>query len=139
MKKPFIQIDRLQDQGTQTIGILSVVRDFTTLFRCKTLELGWHQNGRNISCIPSGLYKCKKHHSARHGDCILVEDVPDRDAILFHAGNFNSDTRGCILVGEHFKKLNNDTWDDLTNSDKTMKTLLTWLPDEFDLNILPAK
>ena len=31
---------------------------------------------------------------------LLVQDVPDRDWILFHRGNTTKDTRGCILVGQ---------------------------------------
>ena len=139
MKKPFIQIDRLSDQGTQTLGILSVVRDFQTLFRCKTLELGWHDNEREKSCIPSGSYTVIKHHSPKFGECLWVQNVPKRDAILFHAGNFNTDTHGCILVGEQFAKLNNDTFDDVTNSKATMKKLLEFLPDEFELVIFKAQ
>ena len=30
---------------------------------------------------------------------LLVQDVPNRDYILFHRGNTAKDTRGCILVG----------------------------------------
>ena len=30
---------------------------------------------------------------------LLVQDVPNRDWILFHRGNTAKDTSGCILVG----------------------------------------
>ena len=139
MKPIFVQIDRLSDQGTQTLGLLSVVRDFNTLFKCKTLELGWHDNEVEKSCIPSGTYTVVKHQSPKFGTCFHVQNVPNRSAILFHAGNFNTDTHGCILVGEQFAKLNNDTYDDVTNSKATMKRLLEVLPDEFECTIFPAQ
>ena len=32
---------------------------------------------------------------------MLVQDVENRSYILFHRGNFPSDSRGCILTGTH--------------------------------------
>ncbi len=31
-------------------------------------------------------------------------NVPNRDDILFHWGNFTRNTRGCILVGSYFSE-----------------------------------
>jgi hypothetical protein len=31
-----------------------------------------------------------------------VQDVPGRSEILFHKGNIDDDSRGCIVVGEQF-------------------------------------
>ena len=31
---------------------------------------------------------------------LLVQDVPNRDYILFHIGNRAKDSRGCILTGQ---------------------------------------
>jgi hypothetical protein len=35
---------------------------------------------------------------------LLVQDVPNRDWILFHIGNTSKDTSGCILVGNGRKQ-----------------------------------
>lgn len=67
---------------------------------CYTLELPWRENAKNVSCIPTGLYEVIPHESPKFGECFLVNDVPGRSAILFHAGNTTSDTKGCILVGD---------------------------------------
>lgn len=75
-----------------------------------TLELPWRDNRRGESCIPAGTYQCVWHKSSHFGWTYLVKDVPGRDNILFHAGNFagdvkkgfRSDSEGCILVGKRF-------------------------------------
>ena len=70
---------------------------------CDTLELPWKDNQRNISCIPEGVYKVRlrlaRESATRDYLHLLVQDVPNRDWILFHRGNPAKDTRGCILLG----------------------------------------
>ena len=70
---------------------------------CDTLENSWQDNQRNISCIPEGVYPVRlrlpRESATRDYIHLLVQDVPDRDWILFHRGNFPKDTSGCILVG----------------------------------------
>ena len=70
---------------------------------CDTLENPYINNERNISCIPEGEYKVRlrlaRESATRDYLHLLVQDVPNRDYILFHRGNTAKDTRGCILVG----------------------------------------
>jgi len=70
---------------------------------CDTLELPWKDNQRRISCIPEGEYKVRlrlaRESATRDYLHLLVQDVPNRDYILFHRGNSAKDTSGCILVG----------------------------------------
>ena len=70
---------------------------------CDTLENPWKDNQRNISCIPEGVYKVRlrlaRESASRDYLHLLVQDVPNRDYILFHRGNSAKDTSGCILVG----------------------------------------
>jgi len=70
---------------------------------CDTLENPWIDNQRSISCIPKGNYKVRlrlaRESATRDYLHLLVQDVPNRDWILFHRGNTAKDTRGCILVG----------------------------------------
>lgn len=70
-----------------------------------TLERPWEDNRRNVSCIPLGVYTCKRIISPKFGDTFEVLNVPGRSHILFHKGNLNEDTHGCILVGEYFDPL----------------------------------
>ena len=70
---------------------------------CDTLELPWRENIIGISCIPAGEYKVRlrtaRESASRDYLHLLVQDVKDRSYILFHRGNYASDSRGCILVG----------------------------------------
>lgn len=75
-----------------------------------TLERPWLNNrasekGKPGSCIPTGTYTCVRYMSPTHGETFLVTDVDGRKFILFHKGNIDDDTRGCILVGEQYEPL----------------------------------
>jgi len=63
-------------------------------------ERPWRGNKKEISCIPSGTYTCKRYISKRFGETFEVTEVPNRTYILFHVGNFpEKDSHGCLLVG----------------------------------------
>ena len=70
---------------------------------CDTLENPWVDNQRNISCIPEGVYPVRlrlpRESATRDYLHLLVQEVPNRDFILVHRGNFPSQTQGCLLVG----------------------------------------
>ena len=74
-------------------------------FIAHTLELPWKNNEKGVSCIPEGEYKCRirlaRESRTRDYVHLLVQDVENRSYILFHRGNFPSDSRGCILTGTH--------------------------------------
>lgn len=73
--------------------------------RLLTLEPPNLNNQSNISCIPMGSYPCKRVFNKKLASGYVVKetfqlmDVPDRDGILFHVGNYIEDTHGCILIG----------------------------------------
>lgn len=52
--------------------------------------------------IPKGSWQCQRVNSPKFGVTFEVRDVPGRSHILFHRGNTEADTTGCILVGESF-------------------------------------
>lgn len=70
-----------------------------------TLERKWEDNQPNISCIPAGNYECKRVRSPTFGNTFEVTNVPGRSHILFHKGNLQDDSHGCILVGEQYGDL----------------------------------
>jgi hypothetical protein len=109
-------------------------------FDFHTLELPWKDNQRRISCIPEGTYMVwkMKPTEKRPYEYFHVKDVPGRDAILFHPGNFTSQILGCVLPGEEFKDLNKDGFPDITNTTATLKILTALLPDKFKLTIQKA-
>ena len=74
-----------------------------------TLEREWLGNQPEVSCIPVGVYTCKRVASPRFGDTFEVTGVPGRSHILFHSGNTEDDSKGCILVAEQFGSINGKT------------------------------
>lgn len=67
----------------------------------ETLELPWRDNKRGISCIPEGTYQCHLADSPSRGYPVYwLQNVPGRQDVQIHIGNFTKDIRGCILVGE---------------------------------------
>jgi len=107
-------------------------------FRCLTLELPWHDNRRNVSCIPAGIYPAKLYDSPRHGRIVLLQDVDNRSWIEIHAGNYTRQIQGCILVGDSLKYLDGDDVLDVANSAKTLKKMISLLPETFHVEITRA-
>ncbi|RWX00919.1 DUF5675 family protein [Flavobacterium cerinum] len=120
----------------QTLGSLEL-KDATgtTVFTCKTLELDWENNKTQKSCIPTGNYKVTARKSPKYGSHFLVNDVPHRDTILIHQGNYHTEILGCILVGASHTDINKDGFKDVTSSKATLKKLLTIAPKGFELTI----
>jgi len=59
----------------------------------------------NLPKLPVGTYRCQRGMHSLHSrpnpfETFEVMDVPHHTGILFHAGNYNDDSNGCILVGE---------------------------------------
>lgn len=99
---------------------------------CVTLELPWKDNQHGISCIPAGQYHCIPHNSPAHPNCWQLINVPNRDDILIHVGDFLEDTLGCILAGLQF----DGTMLAIRSSNAAMMLLRKTLPLEFDLEII---
>jgi hypothetical protein len=118
----------------QTVGILSVIGGDNngtrfSLWECWALELPWEGNRNRKSCIPpepgeSAVFTFERHESPQFGRCIWIKDVPGRSEILIHAGNFVSDTAGCILVGDTPKDLDGDGLMDVPRSQDTLSELV---------------
>ena len=67
-----------------------------------TLELAWKENQKRISCIPKGVYEVTKRHTEKSKykyEHLHILDVPDRELILMHIGNYPKNSKGCILLG----------------------------------------
>lgn len=131
-----ITLNRFLQNKYQTLGILSVLDDNNKLiYKCNTLELPWRNNEKQVSCIPVGEYKVIKRNSQKYGKHFLILNVPSRQMILIHFGNFTYDTQGCIIVGQSFSDIDGDGLRDVLNSKKTLNDLNKILPNEFTLVI----
>lgn len=110
-----------------------------------TAELPWRGNRSGLSRIPAGAYRGRHYSSGKFPDCYEILDVPGREKILIHAGNWagdikaglRSDVQGCILVGLETGELRGQKA--LLSSGAAMQKLRSWLGREpFCLQIREA-
>lgn len=135
-------LHRFTDDGKQTLGTLTV-QNTKELFVCKTLELGWHDNESNISCIPTGEYTCKWTRSNRLStaaghDVFTYEvlNVPNRAGIRIHSANYFNQLLGCIALGDAHKDINSDGHLDVLHSGATVAKFAEFMSyQEFKLLI----
>ena len=134
-----ILLTRLAGNSKQTTGYLIVHDVFKTHAQFTTIELPWLNNEPFISCIPPGTYKAKKVLSNTFGWCIQILNVPNRTNILLHYGNSYTNTKGCILIGSKFSKINHDSQLDITSSRKAIKQLTSYFKTNQIFNITIQK
>lgn len=85
-------------------GIFGFIEEFNIF----TLEHAYLENGVYKPKVPVGTYTCQMGmHSLGSGRRLITYEllnVPGHSGILIHPGNKNSDSEGCILVGEDISK-----------------------------------
>lgn len=109
MKELHLELYRNYFRKDYIIGKLFIGDDYF----CDTLEPSFHDEH---PCIPANKYVLDmntispKYHK-RHpyntlckGKVPRLYNVPGRDGILIHIGNFPIDTKGCILVGQNTQR-----------------------------------
>jgi len=89
-------------------GIEGELFDDKGLHVCFTLEHSYVQpDGSFLPKLPDGLYTCQRgqHRLASMNnsfETFEITKVPGHTNILFHKGNYNNDSEGCVLVGAAF-------------------------------------
>ena len=108
-----LEVLRISSQDDSTSGILFDVVNGKRKFLCYTLE----DEQRDVKVwgetrIPTGEYKLSlrkeggfhSRYQAKYGDMhkgmIHVNDVPGFEFILWHTGNTDENTAGCLLLGD---------------------------------------
>jgi len=100
------------------------------------LELEFYNNFRDISAIPQGNYLGSKRNHRNFGNCIYINHVANRSGIYIHTGNLYSQIEGCVVVGNLFKDINNDSKKDVVNSAYTLHQLYLAMQTTFNITIL---
>lgn len=76
-----------------------------------SLERKWLNNEKGKSCIPRNReYPCVRVLSPHFGDTFQVMGDHGRTEILFHKGNLDDDSHGCLILGEMFNQVWDRTW-----------------------------
>ena len=126
--------------NTETRGHLVVFNGHNKLLELVTIELPDNGNQRGVSCIPEGIYDTIKIVRPNGDPAFLLLDVPGRDKIEIHKGNYVAgkkvDSEGCILPGVYFTDINDDGFIDVAESTVAMNRLMNTLPDRFKLYII---
>lgn len=122
--EPVAILKRKSDDRKQTLGNFALA-GFGKSFECKTLELPWKDNQKNISCIPAGTYDCVLGYSPSFKKNLYeVKNVTNRIGIKIHSVNYVSGLKGCIGVGKSYSDINNDGTLDLTSSQDTLREMM---------------
>jgi hypothetical protein len=129
---------RLVALSDRTLGALNVYDGAQSVCPLFSLELPWRGNTRHVSCIPAGAYKISPEMTARLGWVLRLHNVPDRDGVLVHAGNYPSNTEGCVLAAMTLADINGDGIADASRSRVAMERLRALITDVSQLTIVEA-
>ena len=87
-----IELQRLY-RDTWTDGLIFI----KGVLLCRSIELRWANNERNMSCVPEGVYPVAIIQHPKFGECLQVNGVKGRSGILVHVANdAQKELRGCI-------------------------------------------
>ena len=87
-----IELQRLYRDGWTDGEIL-----INGVLLCRSIELRWANNERNISCVPEGVYPVAIIQHPKFGECLRIDKVQGRSGILMHVANdARKELRGCI-------------------------------------------
>lgn len=116
-----------QDKNrTQKLGKLFLFDRYIEVFSCMTLE--------PYECLNAGHYELRKYHSPNlRREVFLFKYIDGFYEV--HNGNFKSDTKGCVLVGQDVTDIDKDGKRDVTNSNVTLSKLLSLCPQEIEIDI----
>ena len=108
----------------EVLGNLFIFEGTKLLFKCKTVELAWRDNKRNISCAPEGKYPIVLEYSNKFKRKLWeLKDVDNRSEIKIHVANFYQQLNGCIAVGDMHTRINSDEYPDVRNSRYTLSRM----------------
>jgi hypothetical protein len=126
MNAKLIRVE-MSNQGA--IGVLL----FDKVIFCFCLEPDIDEIGKLY--ISSGNYQCVRFHGSKWPNTFEIL-VPGHSAILFHSGNIEADTLGCLLLGSSVGKLKGDRA--VLNSGQTFQSFLDYTKDvnSFPLEII---
>ena len=106
---------RVEESSQGALGVLVLDREVF----CCTLEPDRNDKGKLY--IAPGAYDCFRFHGTKWPDTFEIK-VIGHTAVLFHSGNTEADTLGCVLLGSSFGKLKGQRA--VLNSGATFKEFL---------------
>jgi hypothetical protein len=94
----------LTRQRYESWGIISELTDENDTQIAVTLEHAYPEDSGFVPKIPVGTYSCQRGMHQLEGmtapfETFEITGVTGHTNILFHVGNFNKDSEGCVLLG----------------------------------------
>ncbi len=114
-----LKLTRLKSDNRATIGVL----ELDDKVECFTLEDAYHETKvKHKTRIPIGTYEIKlrddggmnvKYHNKFdfHKGMLHLQNVNNFEWVYIHIGNYDTDTSGCILVGNSANLINKSIGD----------------------------
>lgn len=129
MKARIVRLE-MTDDGALGVFVLD------GLIFCFTLEPDINERGKLY--IPQGGYHCQRFHGTKWPNTFEIE-VPGHTAVLFHSGNVEADTLGCVLLGATTGKLKGEravlnsgaTFAAFLETTKSMDQFSLWVEDRY--------
>ena len=116
-----LKIIRLEQSDAGALGVLLIEGNIF----CITLEPDAFDPVKYQ--IPQGVYEVKRFHGYKWKDTFEIR-VEGHTALLFHAGNIEQDSEGCILLGRNAGRLKKDRA--ILNSGNTFKRFMKIMKDD---------
>ena len=132
-----VVITRNWQDENQTLGNCTIYDDNNKpLFSAFSLERGWRNNQKSISCVPLGVYNAFFEYSSRFNQKLWeLKDVPNRSECKFHSANYWYQLNGCIALGRSILDINKDGYNDVTSSKATMKAFHKVLKNQTKIKV----
>lgn len=115
-------VERFKVEDNYSLGKCYIQIDNVKHYIGCSLERGWQDNKKNISCVPAGEYKLKHEYSGKFKKKLWeLYGVPGRSECKFHVANFWRQLNGCIALGYKHIDIDGDGDPDVTNSGIVME------------------
>lgn len=111
----------------QSDGIFGHLETSSGIQIAVTLEHAYERDGDYLPKVFSGIYECKRGPHKLKGmtasfETFEIENVTNHTDILFHWGNYNKDSEGCVLLGRRI----------VMNPDKPQELMITSSRNSFN-------
>lgn len=126
----------LERRAFTATGVFGSLLNDMGLWLFSTLEHAYEQLDEYVPKLGNGKYICVRGMHQLEGmkdpfETFEVTNVPGHTGILFHQGNYNRDSNGCILLGD------GSTGNSVTNSRMAFNSFMNILKgiDSFTLTV----
>lgn len=127
---------RLVRYASSEVGIFGELQNDDGKHLYYTLEHAYFLDGNYVPKIPIGTYKCVRgqhqlEHMTEPFTTYEITGIDGHSKILFHWGNYNADSSGCVLVGlDHTAEM-------ITNSKEAFNEFMQYMGtvQEFNLQV----